>query len=512
MEDMNPSMLEAAMLKATVTLDRDFNLGQVDKRLYGSFIEHLGRAVYGGIYEPGHPQADAQGFRRDVVALVRELGVPVMRYPGGNFVSGYDWRDGIGPRAGRPRRAEQAWSSIETNQIGIDEFADWCRLAGTEMMLAVNLGTLGPDEARQEVEYCNMAGGTYWSDLRVRNGHREPHNVKLWCLGNEMDGPWQICHKTAGEYGRAACEAAKVMKWADPSIEVVACGSSNRDMPTFAEWERVVLEHAYEHIDYISLHQYYGRRGDMASFLAEGVGMDRFIKEIVSACDFVRAKQRHKKEMMLSFDEWNVWFHSSEADREQERWQVAPPILEDKYDMADALVVGTMLNALVRNAGRVKVACLAQLVNVIAPIMTRNGGPAWRQTIYWPFLHASLFGRGLSLGGIVDSPRYDAKNHAEVPYLDVSAVLDEEKGEAAVFMVNRSEKQAMDVRTDLRGVGGAELLEHIVLRHDDLSACNTEDDPDNVSPKFLPGGSVRGGVYSCRIPAASWNVVRFAVK
>jgi alpha-L-arabinofuranosidase len=500
------------MLKATVLLDRDFNVGQVDKRIYGSFLEHLGRAVYGGIYEPGHPAADAQGFRGDVLQLVRDLGVPVVRYPGGNFVSGYDWRDGIGPRESRPRRAEQAWFSIESNQMGIDEFADWCKLAGTEPMLAVNLGTLGPDEARQEVEYCNMPGGTYWSDLRKKNGHAGPHGVKLWCLGNEMDGPWQICHKTAEEYGRAANEAAKLMKWADPGIQDDACGSSSRGMATFAEWERVVLENAYDNVDYFSLHQYYGNKaGDFGAFLAESVGMERFIKEVASTCDFVKAKLRGKKDIKLSFDEWNVWFHNQDADSQASRWQEAPALLEDRYDMTDALVVGTMLNALIRNADRVKVACLAQLVNVIAPIMTRNGGPAWRQTIYWPFLHASLFGRGLSLGSIVESGTYDASNHSEVPWLDLSAVLDEEKGEVAVFAVNRSPKQGMDVKIDLRGVGEAEYLEHIVLAHDDLSAVNTQDDPDNVSPVLLPGGAVRGGVYSGRLPAASWNVLRFKV-
>ena len=501
------------MLKAKATLDRNFNVGTVDERIYGSFIEHLGRAVYGGIYEPSHPTADEQGFRRDVLSLIRDLAVPVVRYPGGNFVSGYDWRDGIGPRELRPRRAEQAWFSVETNEIGVDEFVDWSRKAGTDVMMAVNLGTKGPDEARQLVEYCNMAGGTQYSDLRRSNGHQQPHNIKLWCLGNEMDGPWQICHKTADEYGRVATEAAKLMKWADPSIELVACGSSHRGMPTYAEWERVVLEHAYEHVDYLSLHQYYGNHaGNFETFLAEGVGMDRFIAEIVATCDFVKAKTRSKKTMHLSFDEWNVWFHSNNADAKMERWQVAPPLLEDAYDMTDALVVGTMLNALIRHADRVKVACLAQLVNVIAPIMTRNGGGAWRQTIYWPYLHASQYGRGLSLGTIVDSPTYNASSHHDVPYLDLSAVLSEQAGEVTVFCVNRSQKQAMDLRLDLRGLEAAAVLGHTVLRHDNLSAINTEGNPDNVAPQELAAGSLRGGIYTGRLPAASWNVLRFRTK
>ncbi len=498
------------MIKAKVTLDKQFHVGQVDKRIYGSFIEHLGRAVYGGVYEPGHPTADEQGFRQDVLGLVRELQVPIVRYPGGNFVSGYDWRDGIGPRQNRPRRAEQAWASIETNEIGVDEFADWCRKAGTDIMMAVNLGTLGPDEARQLVEYCNMPGGTHLSDLRRKNGHEQPHDIRLWCLGNEMDGPWQICHKTATEYGRIANEAAKVMKWADPTIELVACGSSNREMPTFAEWERVVLEHTYDNIDYLSLHQYYGNHShDDAAFLASAVGMDRFIREIVATCDFVKAKLRGKKDIMLSFDEWNVWYHSHSADSKNERWQVAPPLLEDAYDMADALVVGTMLNALIRNADRVKVACLAQLVNVIAPILTRNGGPAWRQTIYWPYLYASLHGRGLSLGTLVDCPTYDASNHHDVPWLDVSAVYDETRGEVSVFAVNRNLEQAIDASIDLRGVGGAALIQHAALHHDNLTAANTEAAPDTVRPQAGAGGVIEGGIFQGQLGPASWNLLRF---
>ncbi len=499
------------MKNARLSLDSARVVGSVDDRLFGSFLEHLGRAVYTGIHEPGHPAADAQGFRKDVLALVRELGVPVVRYPGGNFVSGYDWRDGIGPVEKRPRRLEQAWTSVEPNRVGIDEFADWCRKAGTAPMLAVNLGTLGPDEARQEVEYCNHPGGTAWSDLRRANGHPDPHGVKLWCLGNEMDGPWQIGHKTAEEYGRIACETAKTMKWADPSIELVACGSSGRGMATFPDWERIVLEHTYEHVDYISLHTYYGNpKGDVGAFLAESVGMERFIREVGAACDFVKAKKRGTKDVKLSFDEWNVWFHSGEQDRKLERWQEAPPLLEDVYDMTDALVVGTMLNALLRNADRVKVACLAQLVNVIAPIMTRAGGPSWRQTTFWPFALASRYGRGTSLGLALDGPTYDATNHADVPWLDVSAVRDDATGAVSVFAVNRSLDEGIELALDLRGLALADgtPIERTELRSDDLSAVNDEAHPDRVAPATLPSERLDGGRATVRLAPASWNLLR----
>jgi len=498
------------MLTSKIILDRHFNVGKIDKRIFGSFAEHLGRCIYGGIYEPGHPAADEQGFRKDVMQLVKELGVSIVRYPGGNFVSGHDWRDSIGPKASRPARAEQAWFSIESNQFGLDEAMDWCKKTGVDPMIAVNLGTLGPNEPAMQVEYCNTPGGTFWSDQRKKNGSADPHNVKPWCLGNEMDGPWQICHRTADEYGRLANETAKMMKWQDPSIEVVACGSSHQGMPTFAAWESTVLDHAYDNVDYISLHQYYGNpAGDFGSFLAEGVGMDRFIKDVITTCDFVKAKKRGRKDIMLSFDEWNVLYHTLESDKQVPRWQHAPCLLEDVYDVADALVVGTMLNALMRHADRVKIACQAQPVNVIAPIMTRTGGPAWKQTIFYPFFHMAKYGRGTSLGTLVESATYNARNHQDVPYLDLSAVHNEEAGEVTIFAVNRSKDEPMQISTDLRGIGDLKLLEQITIRHDDIGAVNTECLPDKFIPVNVAGGIVEDGHFTGTLPAASWNVIRF---
>ncbi len=241
--------------KATALFHKNFTVGKTDDRLFGSFIEHLGRAVYTGIYEPGHPAADENGFRTDVMKLIQELRVPLIRYPGGNFVSGFRWEDSVGPKEQRPRRTELAWHMIETNQFGLNEFASWCEKAGAKPMMAVNLGTRGVDAARNIVEYCNHPGGAYYSDLRKSHGYSAPWNIKTWCLGNEMDGPWQIGHKTADEYGRLACEASKVMKWVDPSIETVVCGSSSLGMPTFGSWEAAVLEQTYSQIHYLSMHQ-----------------------------------------------------------------------------------------------------------------------------------------------------------------------------------------------------------------------------------------------------------------
>jgi alpha-N-arabinofuranosidase len=502
------------MLSANVILDRDFALGPVDPRLFGGFAEHLGRCVYGGLYEPGHPSADADGFRTDVLDLVRELDMPVMRYPGGNFVSGYNWEDGVGPRAARPRRLEPAWKSTETNQFGTDEFVAWCRQAGTQPMLAVNLGTRGPDDARRLVEYCNHPCGTQLSDQRRANGCAEPHGIKLWCLGNELDGPWQMGHKTAEEYGRAACEAAKLMKWTDPGIELVACGSSGRGMGTFGAWERIVLEHTFDHVEYVSIHTYYGNaNGDTASYLAKPDEMAEFIEEVVATADHVAALKRSRKHLMLSFDEWNVWFHSHDDRRRRDikDWDVAPPILEDEYTLEDALVVGGMLITLLNHADRVKIGCLAQVVNVIAPIMTAPGGPAWRQTIFWPLAQASRHGRGTVLRALVDSPRYDCKERPGSPTLALSAVASADGG-LTLFAVNRSLTEPLALSVDARGCGELAPLDWQVLRHEDRLATNSQAAPERVKPAAATGLKADGGRIEAVLPAASWNVLRLAAR
>ncbi len=486
-------------MKVKLIADREFALGEVSPRLFGSFIEHLGRAVYGGIYEPEHPTADAEGFREDVLRLVRELDVPIVRYPGGNFVSGYRWQDGVGPRSLRPRRQELAWNSIETNEIGIGEFQSWAKKAGSEVMMAVNLGTGTPADARDLVEYCNFPKGTAWSDLRRSHGYEEPFGIRTWCLGNEMDGPWQIGHRTAEEYGRVACEAGKMMKMADPSIELVACGSSSSSMPTFGEWETTVLKHCYDQVDYLSLHSYYGNRsGNSAEFLACSRDMDRFITDVTAICDAVKAIRHSDKTMNLSFDEWNVWFHSNEQDKQVEKWTVAPPLLEDVYTFEDALVAGCLLITLLRHCDRVKIACLAQLVNVIAPIMTENGGRAWAQTIFYPFRDASRFGRGTALNCRVETPTYDGGVYGPTPC--VEAICLHNGDELTVLAVNRSLTEDAELSLRLSGFGELQLLEHRQLWNADLQAVNTADTPETVAPSQGDGHTLR-----CH----SWNVLRY---
>ena len=496
------------MRKAKLTLDKDYVISEIDKRIYGSFVEHLGRCVYTGIYEPGHPTADADGFRGDVLDLVKKLRVPIVRYPGGNYVSGFRWEDAIGPKETRPKRLDLAWKTTDPNEVGIHEFCQWAKKADTDVMYAVNLGTRGPADAQALVEYANHKSGSYWSDLRIKNGAKDPFGIKLFCLGNEMDGPWQMGSKTAFEYGRVANEAAKMMKWTDDSIEVVACGSSSSQMPTFGEWEYTMLTECYENVDYVSLHRYYGNpHNDTPDFLASTMDLNDFIRTVASICDAVKGKKHSKKQVNLSLDEWNVWYHSSQQDKElykREPWGTALPLLEDIYNFEDALLVGLMLITILKNADRVKVACLAQLVNVIAPIMTRKGGGAWAQTIYWPLMQASVLGRGKSLLPILESEKMDTKHYADVPYVDAAAVLNDD-GSVTIFAVNRDLEEAAELTADLRSFGEFKSVSHSVLHHDDVKAVNTESDPDQVKPVDTVIDMKDGKII---LPAASWNVIR----
>lgn len=498
--------------KAKIVIDRDYKVSEVDRRLFGSFIEHLGRAVYDGLYQPGHECSDEDGFRSDVADLVKELNVPIIRYPGGNFVSNFFWEDSVGPLENRPARLELAWRTLEKNEIGINEFCRWTKKVNSEVMMAVNLGTRGVADACNLLEYCNFPGGTKYSDMRIAHGAKDPYGIKVWCLGNEMDGPWQIGHKTMDDYGKLAAETAKAMKLIDPSIELVSCGSSNLNMPTFPQWEATTLDYTYDYVDYISLHQYYGNaEDDTNDYLAKSDDMNQFISSVVATCDFVKAKKRGKKDIHLSFDEWNVWFHSMQKDDEKMKtdpWQTAPALLEDIYTFEDALLVGLMLITLLKHADRVKIACMAQLVNVIAPIMTEaDGGAAWRQTIFYPFMHASRYGRGTVLQTLTDSTRHATKNHGDVTDVESVVVYNEEADELTIFAVNRNLEEDAELTVDMRDMRDYRLLEHIVQESDDLKAVNGAN-AERVQPKAANQSKMDGGILTGVLHAASWNVIR----
>jgi alpha-N-arabinofuranosidase len=503
-------------MKVSVVAHPQFVVADIDPRLYGSFIEHLGRAVYTGIYEPDHGTADQSGMRQDVIDLVKELDVPIVRYPGGNFVSAYNWEDGVGPKEERPVRLDLAWHTSESNEVGLHEFADWCVSADTEMMLAVNLGSRGLDEARNLLEYANHPGGSEWSDKRIANGRKEPFDVKLWCLGNEMDGPWQIGHKTADEYGRLAHETAKAMRAFDSSLELVVCGSSNAKMPTYPEWEATVLDHTYNEVDYISLHMYFDNHANnVGNYLAMNQKLDDYIMSVAGVIDYIKAKKRSSRQVYISFDEWNVWYHSKEQDKKTlagaDGWPFAPPLLEDIYTFEDVLQVGLILNTFIRRSHVVRIACLAQLVNVIAPIMTAPNGPAWRQTIFYPFLFASRYGRGKALDLKVNSPTYKSDTAGEVSCVDISAVHDEEGGFVSFFVVNRSDNE-IEAEFDVAAFGSASsIADHQVMTHADLKAVNTETNMDNVAPKKANTARLSDGRLSATCAPYSYQMVRIKV-
>ncbi|AYF98205.1 arabinosylfuranosidase ArfA [Protaetiibacter intestinalis] len=504
------------MISAHLTVGPRARIGAIDRRLFGGFVEHLGRHIYDGIYEPGHPTADADGFRQDVIDLVQELGVTTIRYPGGNFVSGFRWEDSVGPREQRPRRLDLAWHSTETNEVGLHEFSAWLDKVGSELMLAVNLGTRGVAEALDLLEYANIPGGTTTSELRRSNGRDEPFAVRMWCLGNEMDGPWQLGHRSADDYGKLAAQTASAMRQLDPGIQLVVCGSSGRGMSTFGSWERTVLAHSYDDVDYISCHAYYAEKdGDRAGFLASGVDMDLFIEEVVAAADEVRDARRAEKRIEISFDEWNIWYLDRYHDEDKatgiENWPIAPRILEDNYSVLDAVVFGSLMISLLKHADRVTSASLAQLVNVIAPIMTEPGGAAWRQTTFFPFATTSRLARGEALRLELDVPSYPTAQYGDVPLVDAVATRDEESGAAAVFLVNRSLTDAVAVTVDAAAIGASSVVAAHSLTDADLDARNTREQPDRVGLTPNSSAAISAGRLTIELPPVSWTAVELTL-
>ncbi|MCR2800080.1 alpha-N-arabinofuranosidase [Microbacterium sp. zg-Y818] len=507
------------MTSAHGSVDPRFAISDVDRRLFGGFVEHLGRHIYDGIHEPGHPSADADGFRTDVIELVKELGVSTIRYPGGNFVSGYRWEDGIGPVDQRPRRLDLAWHSTETNEVGLHEFSDWLDKVGSDLMLAVNLGTRDTQEALDLLEYANVDAETEWTRQRRANGRDEPFAVKMWCLGNEMDGPWQLGHRNADDYGKLASRTAKGMRMVDPGIELVVCGSSGSGMPTFGSWERTVLEHTFDDVDFISCHSYYQEMGGNAQeFLASGVDMARFIESVISIADAVAATKKSDKRIMISFDEWNVWYLHAEDGGQNDKprepgWPVAPRLLEDQYHALDAVVFGDLMITLLQHADRVRSASLAQLVNVIAPIMTEPGGIAWRQTTFFPFSITSRLTGDRVVRVPVTAGTFTSERFGEVAAVNAVATVDDEG--VSLFVVNRSTTDAADLRLDLAAVAAQfgrqlQVTESHLLHEDDMYAANTLEEPERVGVRPLDGLSLDGDALTASLPPVSWVAVRLA--
>ncbi|PMC74513.1 alpha-N-arabinofuranosidase [Brachybacterium sp. UMB0905] len=496
---------------ARIALHPQFVIAPVRRRLFGAFVEHMGRCVYTGIVEPGHPRADAQGLREDVLELVRELGVSMVRYPGGNFVSGYRWEDGVGPVEQRPVRRDLAWHSTEPNTFGVDEFMAWCAAAQVEPMMAVNLGTRGVQAAADLLEYCNGAPGTELADARARNGHPEPYDVRLWCLGNEMDGPWQLGHMPPEQYGMLAGATARALHRADPGLELIACGSSHWTMPTYGRWEQVVLEACGDEVAMISAHVYYQQRdADAASYLASADDLDGYLRAVAAVCDHVAAMQGSREQVLISLDEWNVVHPGPDPGEEPsgDDWPIAPRFAESTYDVQDAVVLGSLLITILQHADRVGAACLAQLVNVLAPIRTTPGGPAWRQSIFHPFALTSRHAHGTVLHTVVDSPMFTSARHGESTCLDAVATWDDEEGLLTVFAVNRSAEETLELAVDVSAFGPLTVIEALHLHEEDPRTVNSAEDPAAVTPRPLPGVHAEDGRILAELPPICWAMLR----
>lgn len=501
------------MYSVKITVNRKFTKGTISPYIYGSFVEHMGRVVYSGIYEPGHYLADEDGFRKDVIERVKEMGVTCVRYPGGNFVSCYDWRDGVGPVGSRPRRREIAWKSIETNEFGTDEFMKWIRKCGAVPVFAVNLGTKGIENAVSLLEYCNLPEGTIYSDYRVQNGNKEPYAIPFWCLGNEMDGKWQIGYKTPESYAALAAQTAHAMKSLDPDIRLIACGSSSTATETYTDWERIVLEASYEFIDYIALHQYYGgqERG-IGEFLSQSLEMEEYIDTVTGICDMIKNKKGLRKKIDISFDEWGVWEIPGDEVAEsvnKRDWEIAPTFSEQFYTMEDALLFASMLMAMVKRADRVKLACQSLLTNISAAIMTEANGEVWLQTIYYPFAYMAKYGRGTVLMAADEMPVYLVQKGYQVPYLDYVAIYNDEVREIVIFTVNRKGESA-ELSVDLQGFQANRVIEEVLLESGSIKMTNQEDHAA-VVPKKAEAGILSSSVYYGKVRPFSWKMIRIAL-
>ena len=501
------------MKKAQIIADRHFVISKIDERVYGSFAEHMGRCIYGGIYEPESSFADENGFRKDVLELVKELGVTIVRYPGGNFLSGYDWKDGIGPKDKRPARLDLAWHGLETNQFGVDEFMKWTEKSGIQPMMAVNFGTNGLKEALDLIEYTNVDAKSKWAQERVKNGHSKPYDIKVWCLGNEMDGPWQLGHLNAEDYATKAADVARGMRQIGENLELVACGSSNRAMPTFGTWEETVLEKTYDLVDHVSLHTYYEDLGDTQEFLIISTDLDYMINEVCNVADAVKAKLRSNKTITLSLDEWNVWNLSKfQAMERPKEWLPAQRVIEDEYTFKDAVVLGNLLISILRRSDRVKMACIAQLVNVIAPIRAETNQPAWRQTTFFPFAYTSKFGRGETLTTRVESPAITSKRFGDVNAIDSIVTFDEKESKVSIFIVNRSLSESIETSILLSGFKNLKIENQVTMESKDWMATNNAANPTKVAPSEAKNATVQGDEVLVKTSPVSWQVIQLSVE
>ena len=529
------------MKKAKVTVDPAYRIGRINERLYGAFMEPIGSSVHNGIWNPNHPTADDLGFRRDIIDAIREFGIPAIRLPGGNFTSSWEWEDSIGPREARRAHLDLAWRQIDGNQVGHDEYLEWAIRAGMEPMYTINMGTADILSAIHCVEYTNQPGGTYWSDLRRKNGYEKPRGVKLWYLGNEMDGPWQVgsWEKDPRGYDARVNETSKAIKWIDPGIRTIVSGTSMFRNPSYPQWDLDVLEQCYENVDYLSLHYYHTvPKGDMAAFVNGSTIFDEMIRTEIGVIDFVKAKTRSPHDIMISFDEYSNGF-GEPATLAPGRPGYIPPDnygeftrehLDRPYfvkgeprrrggrpggDMLRALSAASILMTFLRHADRVQIGCMT---SAIRGAIAYDEQHVWKTGLYHAYKLLRDHGQGVSIQPAVDSPVFDVDayklsermqgpEYHSVPFIEAAAALDEESGRAAVFILNRSWEEAIDVELDVRTFDGYAFDRHIELQSDDIDAFNSFEDQSAVLPRDVPTTRQDGGAISFSAKKLSFNVI-----
>ncbi len=496
------------MYKAKILIDKVNIVGDIDPNIYGSFIEHTGKCVYDGVYNPEAKNADENGFNKDVIEAYKEMKLPIVRYPGGSYVATWDWRESIGPKSERKTMYNLPWHEIEPNTFGIGEAVKWARKVGCEIMMCLNISTMSLLDNLRLLEYCNFPKGTYYSDLRRSHGYEEPFNIKYWSMGNEPDGWWQINLETEDEYARISAETAKAFKFFDPELKIIACsGLGDKGY----KWTKTTLKKGYKHYDFISMHRYMANKQNcFPLYMAKTSVLSGAIDRLTYLCDEIGQELGFDKRIMVSLDEWNVWYHSLEADSKIPYHCFAPHRLEDIYNMEDALSVGEMLMAMIKKCDRVKIGCMAQLVNVIAPLFTNKDGDVLKQSIYYPYRDACLYGRGVAINNIVESPAYDFEDkdnddkYENVAYID--SVTSFYQNTLTIFIVNRSENEAAECEINVKGFEKLAYGKHKELYHDDIKAENSFENPDKVSPKeyeITPDEDA----FKLNIKPHSWNMI-----
>ena len=474
-------------------------IGDIDKALFSSFVEQMGRAVYGGIYQPGHPSADEDGFRRDVIKEIKELNIKYVRYPGGNFVSNYRWKDGIGKN--RVPVYDIVWKQYEPNLFGIDEFMAWAKKTDIEPIMAVNLGSGSPDEAAELVEYCNCETG-YWAEQRKLNGHEKPYGIKYWCLGNEMDGEWQIGFKSAEDYAKIAKEAAVKMKDKDPTIKLVVCGSSSFDMPSCPDWDKTVLDVCFDEVDFLSMHKYYcydKKPENIPTFMAVSQNLDQGFRKIKGIIEEIKQKKGSGKNIYISFDEWNIWYSGQEPW--EGLWTLGPKRVENVYTAIDATVFASLMSSMLNHCDVVKIACLAQLVNVIAPIMTTETD-VYKQTIYYPFKAISDNASGSVYACTVDCDERVTETYGKVKTACATFTYDESKEEGTLLFCNFKN---CNERFNIELNDFIDLVPYEIISMSGLpDLANTAEAMNEVTPEV---SAIRTKEITAK--PYSWNVVKY---